>query len=78
MSEQVQEVVYTGHLPFSEMVDPEVPWKIGDRVVSKYDGAAGVIVNVENFEDDQNVCVVFDDLPDIAAWVSDFEVRSGA
>lgn len=79
MSEQPQEIVYRKTLPLAEMVEPEVPWKAGDRVVSKYDGEAGVIHDVENFENDgQNVAVIFDYDPSTLAWICDFDVRKEA
>ncbi len=72
---QPVEIVYRGMLPFSEMVRPEVPWKIGDRVESKYGDGAGTIHEVENLGSDQNVGVIFDGQPDTLAWLCDDEVR---
>lgn len=74
MSEQVQKVVYTGHLPLSEMTAPEVPWKVGDRVVDKLTGEAGLVVLTEDFDVEQNVGVIFDHAPDTIAWMGDEEV----
>lgn len=69
------EVVYREMLPLSEMVAPEVPWKVGDRVVSKYGEGAGVIHAVEDFGDEQNVGVIFDNQINTLAWLCDDEVR---
>lgn len=75
MSEKIQKIVYTGLLPFSEMVAPEERWKIGDRVESKYDGEAGIIHDIEEFHFEQNVGVIFDYDQGTVAWMGDDEVR---
>ena len=73
-NEKTVEVVYRGMLPLSEMVAPEVPWKVGDRVVSKFGEGPGTIHQTEDFEREQNVGVVFDENPGTLAWMSDDEV----
>lgn len=74
MTEQPVEMVYRT-LPLSEMVAPAERWKIGDRVVSKFDGEAGIIHDIEEFEFEQNVGVIFDHAPGTLAWMCDDEVR---
>lgn len=69
------EVIYRGMLPLSEMVPPEVRWKVGDRVTSKYGDGPGTIHEVVDFETEQNVGVVFDGQPNTLAWLCDDEVR---
>jgi len=69
------EVIYRGMLPLSEMVAPEVRWKVGDRVVSKFGDGAGIIHALEDFEREQNVGVIFDGQLDTLAWLCDDEVR---
>lgn len=73
--QRIQKLVYTGLLPFSEMVAPEERWKIGDRVESKYDGEAGVVWDLEDFEHEQNVGVIFDYEQGTLVWMGDEEVR---
>lgn len=75
MTQNAKTVVYRTMLPLNEMVAPAERFKIGDRVVSKYDGEAGVIWDVEDFECEQNVGVIFDFDKDTLAWMGDEEVR---
>jgi hypothetical protein len=76
MGEDVKpvQIVYGNMLPLAEMVSPEVPWKVGDRVTSKFGDGDGTIHNTEDFDLEQNVGVVFDQDPNTLAWMNDFDV----
>jgi len=71
---QPVQIVYGNMLPLAEMVAPEVPWKAGNRVISKFGDGHGTILKTEDFTGEQNIGVVFDSDPTTLAWMNDFDV----